>query len=234
VAGDLLLGGAAQRPQPRHLGRLGVEPAIGVEQAAVGRDLDQRAVVMLAVNFDQRRADGAQHLHRHRLIVEEGAGAAVGELDPAQDQLILGRDVVCGEDGAGRMVRGHVERSRDLALLRPLADEAGIAAPAERERKGIEQDRFTGAGFPGEHREARRKVDVEAVDQDDVSDRKPGQHQDPRGLANRGGSLCSHPSAKHSIRTRAGAPCGNSDAEPVGDQRSVIPRLNLPRPAPIH
>ncbi len=143
----------------------------------MGRDLDQRAVVMLAVDFDERRSDRAQHLHRDWLVVEEGAGAAVGELHPAQDELVLGRDVVRGEDRAGRMVARHVEGGRHLALLGSLADEAGIAAPAERERKGIEQDRFTGAGFAGEHGQARRKVDVEAVDQDDVSDRKPGQHQ---------------------------------------------------------
>ncbi len=180
MAGDLLLGGAAQRPQPCHLRGLGIEPAIGIEQAAVGRDLGERAVVMLAVDFDEGRADGAQRLHSHGLVVEEGAGAAIGDLHPAQDQLVLGRDVVRGEDGAGRMVGRHVERGRDLALLGPLADEAGIAAPAERQRKGIEQDRFAGAGLPGEHRKPRRKVDVEAVDQDDVSDREPGQHQGPR------------------------------------------------------
>ena len=76
----------------------------------MGRDLDQRAVVMLAVDFDERRADGAQHLHRHRLVVEEGAGSPVGELDPAQDELVLGRNVVCGEGRARRMIESPRRR----------------------------------------------------------------------------------------------------------------------------
>ena len=58
------------------------------------RGIDQRAVVVLAVDLDQRAAELLQHLHAHRLVVDEGAGAAVGELHAAQDQLVLGGDVV--------------------------------------------------------------------------------------------------------------------------------------------
>ncbi len=180
VGSHLLLRGAAQRPQPRHLDGLGLEAAIGVEQPAVSRGLDQRAVVVLAMDFDQRGADGAQHLHRHRLVIEEGAGAAVGQLDTAQDQFVLRRNVVGGQDRAGRMIHRHVEGRRHLPLLGTLADQAGIAAGAQRQREGIEQDRLAGAGLAGQHRQTRREIDIEAVDQDDVSDRKPGQHQGPR------------------------------------------------------
>ena len=51
-----------------------------------------------------------------------------------------------------------------------------IAASAERQRKRIQQDRFAGAGFAGQHGKAFGEVDVEPLDQDDVTDRKPGQH----------------------------------------------------------
>ena len=63
------------------------EPGKGVEQAAVGGGIDQRALVMLAVDLDQRGADRLQRLHADRLVVDEGAGAAVGELDAAEDHL---------------------------------------------------------------------------------------------------------------------------------------------------
>ena len=33
------------------------EPAVGIEQAAMGAGIDQRAVVVLAVDLDQRRAE---------------------------------------------------------------------------------------------------------------------------------------------------------------------------------
>jgi len=53
----------------------------------VGRGIDQRALVMLAMNFDQRGADRLQGLHADRLIVDEGAGTAIGKLHPAQDHF---------------------------------------------------------------------------------------------------------------------------------------------------
>jgi hypothetical protein len=169
----------------------------------VSRGIDQRAVVVLAVNLYQRSTDGAQHLHRHRLVVEEGAGAAVGQLDPAQDQLVLRRNVVGGQDRPRRMIDPHVEGCRHLPLFGALADQAGIAARAERQREGIEQDRLAGAGLPGQHRETRREIDVEAVDQDDVSDREPGQHPKvPVAGESQRPHLCSHRAAKHSTGVR--------------------------------
>ena len=49
--------------------------------------IDQRALVMLAMDLDQRGADRLQGLHADRLVVDEGAGAAVGKLHAAQDHL---------------------------------------------------------------------------------------------------------------------------------------------------
>ena len=62
----------------------------------MGCGVDQRAGVMLAVDFDQRRAEALQRLHADRLVVDEGAGAAVGELHAAQDQRLVGGDVALG------------------------------------------------------------------------------------------------------------------------------------------
>ncbi len=190
---------------------------------------------MLAVDFDKGRADGAQHLHRHRLVVEESAGAPVGELHPAQDEFVLGRNVVGCEDRTGGMIGRHLEGGRHLALLGPLADQAGIAAPAEREGEGIEQDRFTGAGFTGQHGQARRKVDVEAVDQDDVSDRKPGQHLGvPVGRRIAAAAFLFAPVRQTFNTPYRGGGARNFGVEPVYDQRSVINQLNSLPAATIH
>ena len=70
----------------------------------------------------------------------------------------------------------HIEHRGDLALLHAVAHQAGIAAPAERQREGIEQDGFAGAGFAGQHRKAAGKLDIEPFDQDDVTDRQTRQH----------------------------------------------------------
>ncbi len=179
VARDLLLGIAADCPQPGDLGGFGLQAPIGVQQQPVGGGIDKGAVVMLAVDFDQRAADAAQHLDRHRLVVEEGAGAAVGKLDPAKDQFLVGRNVVRLEDGPRRVTCRHVERGSHLALLGALAHETRIATRTKRKCKGIEQDRFSGASLAGQHRQAGGKIDIEAINQDDVADREPDQHGVP-------------------------------------------------------
>ena len=74
------------------------------------------------------------------------------------------------------MVLRHVEHRGDLALLRAVTHEAGIAAAAERQRKGIEQNGFARAGLAGQHREPTGKLDIEPFDQDDVTDRQTRQH----------------------------------------------------------
>ena len=76
----------------------------------MGRGIDQRALVMLAVDLDQRRAYGLQGLHADRLVVDEGAGAAVGELHAAQDHFTGIVETVFGQDLRRRMALGHIER----------------------------------------------------------------------------------------------------------------------------
>ena len=122
---------AARLPQRGDLGRVRLEPAEGIEQAAVGGGIDQRALVVLAVDLDQRAAEFLQHLHAHRLIVDEGARAPVGELHAAQDQFVLGRDIVGLEQRARRMSARHLEHRRHLALLDALPHQRLVAAGAE-------------------------------------------------------------------------------------------------------
>ena len=123
----------------------------------MGRRVDEGAFVVLAVNFHQRRTKRAQHLHADRLIVDEGAGAAIGELNAPHDQLVLAAKIVLGEHAARRMIGGKLESGGDLALLRAGAHQRRLAAGAERKRKGVEQDRFTRAGLAGQARQGRSR-----------------------------------------------------------------------------
>ena len=163
-------------PQRFQRGDILFQPGEGIEQLPVGRGIDQRALVVLAVDLDQRSTNGLERLHADRLVVDEGAGAAVGELHAAQDHLAGIVEAVFGKDLRGRMALGHVEGGGDLALLHAMADQPGVAAAAERQREGIEQDGFARAGFAGQHREATGKLDIEPFDQDDVTDRQTRQH----------------------------------------------------------
>ena len=163
--------------------RLGLQAAEGVEDRAVRRRIDERALVMLAVDLDERGADRAQHLHAHRLVVDEGAGAAVRELHPAQDEVAVGVDLGALGDAARRMVAGEIEDGGDLPLRLAVAHEPAVAAGAERQRKGVEEDRFAGAGLAGQDREALVEVELDPVDQDDVADRELREH--PRRASRR-------------------------------------------------
>ena len=121
--------------------RLGLQAAEGVEDRAVRRRIDQRAVVMLAVDLDERGADRAQHLHADRLVVDEGAGAAVGELDAAQDEVAVGVDI--GAPSAMRRAGWSAGRSKTAVTWpcgSPVAHERrrrrARRAPARRRRAG--------------------------------------------------------------------------------------------------
>ena len=170
------VGGAPRLPQLLERGNVPFEPCKRIKQAAVGRGIDQRPLIMLAMNFHQCGADRFQGLHADRLVVDEGAGAAVGKLHPSQDHLAGIVEAIVAEDGGGRMPLRDIEHRGDLALFGAVTDQAGIAAAAERQRERIEQDGFARAGLAGQNGKAPGKFDIEPFDQDDVADRQTRQH----------------------------------------------------------
>jgi hypothetical protein len=128
------------------------------------------------MDFHQGGSQRSQGLGAYGLVVDKGAGAAVGKLGPPQDQLVLRRNAVRDQQLAHRVCGRQLEYRADLALLDAVPDKRGIAARTERKRKGVEQDRLAGAGLAGQHAEAAREVDVQAVDQHNIADGEPGQH----------------------------------------------------------
>ena len=101
MASDGRLGTAPRLPQPLDRVGLQFQAAIGIEQPAVGAGIDQRAGIVLAMDFHQRGAQRLERLHADRLFVDKGPRAAVGKLHPAQDQRLVGRDLHTGREGSG-------------------------------------------------------------------------------------------------------------------------------------
>ena len=184
MGAQLVLGGAPVGMGAGDERRLLLQPAILVEERAVRLRVDQRPVVVLAMDLDQRLADAAHQGDAGGTVVDEAAGPAVGGLDAAQDQIafaeILLVEAVVEEDrphaGAGRQVEG----GRHLALLGAMAHQAAIAAPAEGERQRIEQDRLARAGLARQHGETLVEGNVEPFDENDVADRKMNEHDRDR------------------------------------------------------
>ena len=153
-------------------------PAERVQHVPMGARIDQGALVVLAVDLHQRPANIAHQRHAGRLVVDEDAGAPVGRLQAAQDEIAIIVDGILGEQHARGMIGGDVEDGRHLPLRRAVPNQRGIAARAQRQRERIEQDGLAGTGLAGQHGEAGREVDIQLLDQDDIADRQPGEHGD--------------------------------------------------------
>ena len=120
----------------------------------MGVDVDEGAVVVLAVDFDHQRADALQQRRRNRLVVDEGARAPIGKLHAAQNQFVVVVDIALAQRLACRMAGGQLEHGHDLPALGALAHQRSIAAPAQRQRQRIKQDGLARTRLAGEHGQA--------------------------------------------------------------------------------
>src|SRR5471032_2914490 len=125
---------------------------------------------MLAVDLDESAGDRADQLGAHRLVVDEGSRASIGQLHAAQDQFAVGFDIsIASEDERG-VIGKKIENRGHMPLRLSLADESAVAARSKRQRQRVEQNGFAGAGFAGENRQSRRELKIKLIDQDYVAD----------------------------------------------------------------
>lgn len=52
-----------------------------------------------------------------------------------------------------------------------------VTARAKRQSQGIKQDRLAGSGLAGQHAQSGAKIQIQAVNQDNITDGKAGQHR---------------------------------------------------------
>ena len=138
--------------------------------------IDERAVVVLAMNFDQFAGDRPQCLPGHPLIVDESAAAAIRQLEASQNKGAGGFDVLRLRRDHRRVVLRKFESRADLTLRRAVADQAAVAPGAKRQRKRIEKNRFAGAGLAGQNGKATVECEINLVDQNDVADGQLNEH----------------------------------------------------------
>ncbi len=143
----------------------------------MGARINERPVVVLAVNLDELAADAPERLRRDALVVDEGPAAAVGQLHAPQDEAAAGLDALRLRSGDRRVVRPKLERRADLAKLGAMAHEARLSLSSERQRKSVQQDGFAGARLAGQNGQPAVKLEVELVDQDNVADGEVYQHR---------------------------------------------------------
>ena len=143
----------------------------GIKKGAVRMGIDQRAVIVLAMDLDQELACLAHQLNGNRLVVDIGLGAAIGGLNPAENQIAIVVDAVFAHQQPGRMGHSDIENRRHLPLVATVTHQRTVAPATQRQRQTVEQDGFSGTRFPREHRQASIKGQIKPFDQDDIADR---------------------------------------------------------------
>ena len=160
-------------------GQLRLQPAIVVQQGAVGLPVQEADGLMLAVHLDQSLTDLPQRRNARGLIVDKGPAAAVRGQGAAQDQLLARDDLESARRDHLDQVRvvGGREDGGGRRLFRAASHQAGIGARAKGQAQGVENDRLARPGLAGQHRQAGVDVEVEHVHQHDVADGEGGQHE---------------------------------------------------------
>ena len=180
--GDVAFSGLEPVGRPGDPVQLGLQAAVVVQQGAVGLPVQQADGLVLAMDLDQGLADLAQGGDPRRLVIDEGAAAAVGGQGAAQDQLLARHHVkapFADQGDQGGVVGGGEDGSgRGLFGTRP--HQTGVRPRAQRQAEGVEDDRLARPGLAGQHGQAAVNLKVEGIDQHNVADGQGGQHgRDP-------------------------------------------------------
>jgi hypothetical protein len=181
--------------------------------------IDEAAIIVLAVQLDERGRQLAQQRHAHRLVVDEGLAPAVGAQRALEDQRLarLDFDIRAIEGRAHRSgKRRELERGNHARLVLARADEAVFRAVAQHQAQRIEQDRLARARFAGEHPQPAAELQLERLDQHDVADGQARQHGSGDSLADAPRRVTRTPRFANSgqPRARARRASGASGGEP--------------------
>ncbi|MNH02020.1 hypothetical protein D3C79_612480 [compost metagenome] len=187
VAGALLVARVGQALQLQ----AGLVPALGcklylagqvdgtgilVKQAAVGVGLEQRLVLMLAVNVNQQLAERLEVAKRAGRAIDVAAAAAFGGDHPAQDARAVVVQVAFGQPGMRLGDVHQVEGGEDVCLVGAGAHHAAVGPVAQGQAEGVEHDRFAGTGLAGDDGHAAGNFEVEVLDDGVVVNGQVHQH----------------------------------------------------------
>ncbi len=129
--------------------------------------IEQRLVLVLPVQLDERRCLVAERRGRDERVVDERAAAPLRVDVAADDQRPVEPAV------------GHVELSpatlRALCLAR--ADEVGRGAAAHEQADRLDEHRFACPGFAGQDVQARLEFDLDRIDDGEVLNAKEAKHR---------------------------------------------------------
>ena len=149
--------------------------ARAVQDVNVAQGVKKILVFMLAVDINELLAELFEHVQGDRAAIQIGPGFP-GALDEAPDEQSI--RFLRGE--AVQDFRGlcslELEESFHRGLFLAGSNHFRGSSTPQEEVDGIDQDGFSGAGFPGQDVEARPEFNVQLIDDRKVLDIQLGQH----------------------------------------------------------
>ena len=139
----------------------------GVEQASLGVGVEERLVLVLAVDVDQQPAQLAELAGSRRAAVQP-RGAAAADL-PAENELGLRLEAHLLQQREGGGDVGDLEHALDQRPFGAVADLVGAGPGAEREGQGVDDQRLAAARLAGQQVETGAEADLRARDQRQVT-----------------------------------------------------------------
>ena len=156
-----------------HAGGVGGE---AIEHGAMTGLVHQRALVVLAVDLDHAAPQLTQQADADRAVVDVRPAAPVAAHHPAEHELRILGQVVLARQRQRRVFGLKRERGGDRTSLGAPTHQSRVTAGAQRQAQCIEKNRFAGAGLAGQHAQALAEFEIQALNDDNISDRKPDQH----------------------------------------------------------
>jgi hypothetical protein len=114
----------------------------------------------------------------HWLVIDEGPRRAAGAHDAFQRQrLVRARlEAMLGQHAPDRMAGHSGKLRRDACLFGPHAYDGPVCRRSQRQRQSIKNDGFAGSGLAGQRGEAVARLDIETVDQHEITNGQSKDH----------------------------------------------------------
>ncbi len=142
----------------------------------MGVGLEQRLMLVLAVDINEQFAQRLQVSLRAGRAIDVRARATFGGNHPAQDAGAVVVEVALFEPGLGLGNVAQVERGKDVCLVGTRPDHAAVGPVAQSQAQGVEHDRLAGTGFASNNAHASIQFQIKVFDDGVVVYGKVHQH----------------------------------------------------------
>ena len=126
--------------------------------------IEQRLVLVLPMQLDQRRCLIVECRRRHERVVDERPAAPLRVDVTPDDQCLAGLHV------------GHVKLRLDVCLCLARTDQIGGRAAAHQQPDSLDEHRLAGASFAREDVQARLEFNLDRIDDGEVLNAKEAKH----------------------------------------------------------